>query len=125
MRVLKKNKERQNKFVSEIYRLELLEKIDMTTWEQKTITLKDGIWEWSVTKNIWEYDRDKPDRLIEIRISCCNSDWVKEQNFSVSVHNKLFCQRSCWVYKDVGTKYEKSDSIWKDGLVFQGICMKY
>jgi len=125
MRILKKNKERQNKFVSEIYRLELLDKIDINTWEQKTITLEDGMWEWTVTKNIWECDRDKPNRLIEIRISCCNSGWVNAQKFSVSIHNKLFCQRLCWVYKDNGAKYDESNTIWKDGLVFQGIHMKY
>lgn len=118
-------KERNSNFVNDIYRLGLLDMIDINTWEEKTIKLTDDMWEWRVSKTIWECDRNKPDKLIEIRIRCCNEDWVRKQKFPTSVHNKVFCDRSCWVYKDVGIKYNKNDSIWKDGLVFQGIRMKY
>ena len=120
-------KERHTNFVNEIYRLGLLDLIDINVWEQKKLQIMDGIWEWNVTKNIWETDKDKcdKDKFVELRITCSNDAWVWTQKFPTSIHNKIYCNRSCFVYKNVGYPYDKKNTIWKDNLVFQGISMKY
>jgi hypothetical protein len=114
-------KQRHLNFIDDIYRLGLLDMIDINTWERKTITMTDGIWEWNATKNIWPNDVDE---LVELRISCCNEDWVRKQKFPISVHNKIFCQRSCFVYTHE-SPFNKPNTICRDNLVFQDIKMKY
>lgn len=115
-------KERHTNFVNDIYRLGLLDMIDINVWEQKQIIIMDDIWEWTVTKNIWAYDVDK---LVELRITCCNADWVWKQKFPTSVHNKVFCKRCCFVYKNAGHRYDTKTTIQRDNLVFQDLTMHY
>jgi hypothetical protein len=112
----------QTEFVDNIYKLGILDKIDINTWEQKTIEFEDGIYNWRITKNIWPYDNDG---FCELHITQSNHDWVLSQKMNKRETTKAFCKNFCFVYKEEpGFPYRKKDTILKDGLAFQYICVK-
>lgn len=111
----------QNEFVDNIYKLGLLDKIDINTWEQKTIEFEDGIYNWRIIKNIWHDDVG----FFEIMITQSNHDWVFAQKMTKRATQKALCKNFCFVYKkEAGFPYKKKDTIQKDDLVFQYICVK-
>lgn len=125
---------RNTEFVDEIYRLNLLNKIDIFFNEtltdddkqlsvcKKSIEIVDDIWTWRVHKSMWNSDG-----FIEYMFIQENFDWVRSQkNMPTSIKNKIFCKNSCFAYKLVNeSELTDKNKVVRDIFKFQDFAITY
>lgn len=125
---------RNIEFVDEIYRLNLLDKIDIFFNEtltdedkqlsvcKKTIEIVDDIWTWRVHKSMWNSDG-----FIEYMFIQTNFDWVRSLlDMRIPLRNKKFCKNSCFAYKLVNeSDLTDKTKIVRDIFKFQDFNITY